>query len=63
MTPYEDDDEPRCQHCDGPLKDDWHGFPACFCMWDGRCPTGDEVCDMAEIEELLAAITNLTDKK
>jgi len=52
----DDGEEVLCPHCGGPLKDDWHGFPACFCQWMGKCPTGAEVCDIAEIDEVLDSI-------
>jgi hypothetical protein len=52
------DEEPiLCPHCNGPLKDDWGGYPSCFCLWGGEYPDGDDVAFMAETEELLERLT------
>lgn len=37
-----------CPDCHNPLRDDWHGVRACFCTWDGKCPTAEQI--IAEVE-------------
>jgi hypothetical protein len=40
-----------CPLCGKPLADDWGGYPACFCTFNGRSPSADEVIWLAEIAE------------